>query len=36
MEGSVKELAFYRMERSKEMLEAAEANLKTGQLRTSK
>lgn len=28
MEGSLKELAKYRMERAKEMLEAAEGNLK--------
>lgn len=35
LEGSMKELVFYRMERSKEMLEAAEENLRSGQLRTS-
>ena len=35
MEGSVKELIQYRMERSKEMLVAAEENLKTKQYRTS-
>lgn len=35
MEGSIKELISYRLERSKEMLEAAEMNLGTGHLRTS-
>lgn len=35
MESSVKELIQYRMERSKEMLVAAEENLKTKQYRTS-
>lgn len=35
MEGSLKELAQYRMERAKEMLVAAEENLKIGQYKTS-
>lgn len=35
MEGSLKELAKYRMERAKEMLEAAEGNLKIRQYKTS-
>lgn len=35
MEGSLKELASYRIDRAKEMLAAAEDNLKAGQLRTS-
>ncbi len=35
MEGSLKELAQYRMERAKEMLVAAEKNLKIGQYKTS-
>ena len=35
MEGSLKELAKYRMERAKEMLEAAEGNLSIRQYKTS-
>lgn len=35
MESSLKELAEYRMERAREMLVAAEENLKIGQYRTS-
>ena len=35
MEGSLKELAQYRMERAKEMLIASEENLKIEQYRTS-
>lgn len=35
MEGSIKELALYRIERAKEMITAAEENLKSSQLRTS-
>ena len=35
MEGSLNELAKYRMERAKEMLVAAEENLKIGQYKTS-
>lgn len=35
MDGSVKTLAYYRMERAKEMLEASEQNLKIDQYRTS-
>ena len=35
MEGSLKELAKYRMERAKEMLEAAEGNLNIRQYKTS-
>lgn len=35
MEGSLKELVSYRMERAKEMLEASEENLKMNQYRTS-
>lgn len=35
MESSLKELAGYRMERAKEMLSAAEDNLKIGQYKTS-
>ncbi len=35
MEGSLKELAGYRMERAKEMLSASESNLETGQYKTS-
>lgn len=35
MEGSLNELASYRMERAKEMLVAAEENLKIGQYKTS-
>ena len=35
MEGSLKELAWYRMERAKEMLAAAEGNLEIGQYKTS-
>lgn len=35
MEGSLKELAKYRMERAKEMLEAAEGNLNIHQYKTS-
>lgn len=35
MEGSMKELAFYRMEHAKEMLIAAEENFKMGQYKTS-
>lgn len=35
MEGSLKELAQYRMERAKEMLVAAEGNLSIGQYKTS-
>ena len=35
MEGSVRELSLYRLERANEMLEASEQNLKSGQLRTS-
>lgn len=35
MEGSLKELANYRMERASEMLAAAEDNLKIGQYKTS-
>jgi hypothetical protein len=35
VEGSLKELSKYRMERAKEMLNAAEENLRIGQLKTS-
>ena len=35
MEGSLKELAGYRLERAKEMLSAAESNLEIGQYKTS-
>lgn len=35
MEGSLKELAGYRLERAKEMLSAAESNLEIGQHKTS-
>lgn len=35
MEGSLKELAKYRLARAKEMLSAAESNLEIGELRTS-
>ncbi len=35
MEGSIKELVQYRMERAKEMLAAAESNLTGNQIRTS-
>jgi len=35
LEGSLKELSFYRLERAKEMLIASEDNLNLGQLRTS-
>lgn len=35
MEGSLKQLAEYRMERAREMLNAAEDNLKIGQYKTS-
>ena len=35
MEGSLKELAEYRMERAKEMLDAAKGNLEIGQFKTS-
>lgn len=35
MEGSLKELAGYRLERAKEMLSASENNLKIGEYRTS-
>ena len=35
MEGSIKELAVYRMERAEEMIKAAEDNLKMEQYRTS-
>ena len=35
MEGSLKELAGYRMERAREMLDAAEGTLKIGQFKTS-
>ena len=35
MEGSIKELSVYRMERAKEMLKAAEDNLNMEQYRTS-
>ncbi len=35
MEGSLKELAVYRLARAKEMLSAAECNLEIGQYRTS-
>lgn len=35
MEGSIKELAWYRLERAKEMITAAQENLKSGQFRTS-
>ena len=35
MEGSLKELAGYRMERANEMLEAAKKNLEIGQYKTS-
>lgn len=35
MEGSLKELVGYRMERAREMLDAAEGNLKIGQFKTS-
>lgn len=35
MEGSLKELAGYRMERAKEMLSASESNIETGQYKTS-
>lgn len=34
MEGSLRELADYRMDRAKEMLHAAEDNLKIGQWKT--
>ncbi|MCM1127755.1 MAG: HEPN domain-containing protein [Lachnospiraceae bacterium] len=35
MEGSIKELAGYRLERAREMLSAAESNLEIGQYKTS-
>ncbi len=35
MEGSLRELAGYRMEKAKEMLSAAEGTLETGQYKTS-
>ena len=35
MGGSLEELAFYRMERAREMLEAAESNLQIQQYKTS-
>ena len=35
MEGSLRELAGYRMQRAREMLEASEENLKIGQYKTS-
>lgn len=35
MEGSLRELAGYRMERAKEMLDAAKGNLEIGQFKTS-
>ena len=35
MEGSLKELAGYRLERAKEMLSASESNLEIGQYKTS-
>lgn len=35
MEGSLKELAVYRLARAKEMLSAAECNLEIGKYRTS-
>ena len=35
MEGSLKELAGYRLERAKEMLSAEESNLEIGQYKTS-
>lgn len=35
MEGSLRELAEYRMERAKEMLDAAKGNLEIGQFKTS-
>ena len=35
MEGSLRELADYRMERAKEMLDAAKGNLEIGQFKTS-
>ncbi len=35
MEGSLRELAGYRMERASEMLEAAKKNLEIGQYKTS-
>ena len=35
MEGSLVELAGYRMERAKEMLEASKGNLEIGQYKTS-
>ena len=35
MEGSLRELAGYRMERANEMLEAAKKNLEIGQYKTS-
>lgn len=35
MEGSLRELAGYRMERAKEMLDAARGNLEIGQFKTS-
>ena len=35
MEGSLKELAGYRLERANEMLEAAKKNLEIGQYKTS-
>ena len=35
MEGSLKELAGYRLERAREMLSAAEGNLEIGQYKTS-
>ena len=35
MEGSLRELAGYRMEKAKEMLSAAEGNLEIGQYKTS-
>ena len=35
MEGSIKELAMYRINRAEEMIQASEDNLKLGQFRTS-
>ena len=35
MEGSLRELAGYRMERAREMLDAAKDNLEIGQFKTS-
>lgn len=35
MEGSIKELAGYRLERAREMLSASESNLEIGQFKTS-